>query len=150
MEIIRVEMEQLETLLPLFDAYRMTIVGESNLEESRRFLEEIHGKREAVTFMAVEGEGPDLKGLGFVNLYPLYSSLALRRIWILNDLFIGPRARGQGVATELIERVLRFARETGAIRVELKTDVENTGARALYAAMGFREGDGHIHYRVPL
>ena len=87
--------------------------------------------------------------MGFVNLYPCYSSLVLQRLWILNDLGVASNYRGRGVSKALIKKVQVFAKETNAIRIELKTEVNNTTARNLYKALSFKIDTDNIYYRVP-
>ena len=54
--------------------------------------------------------------MGFVQLYPLFSSTARRprRLWLLNDLYVAPEARQGGVGRALMRRARRLAEETGA------------------------------------
>jgi ribosomal protein S18 acetylase RimI-like enzyme len=87
--------------------------------------------------------------MGFVNLYPCYSSLALQRLWILNDLAVASRFRGRGVSKALIQQARVFAKETKAIRIELKTGINNTTARNLYKSMDFVVDEDNVYYRVP-
>lgn len=58
---------------------------------------------ESVIFIAVEPETDSI--MGFVNLYPSYSTLALQRLWILNDLGVSGDFRGKGVSKALIFKV---------------------------------------------
>jgi GNAT superfamily N-acetyltransferase len=57
----------------------------------------------------------------------------------LEDLYVSEAARGSGLGRALGEAVLDRARERGCRRVELDVDVGNAPARALYAALGFRD-----------
>ncbi len=66
----------------------------------------------------------------------------------LQDLFVDPSARGQGVARALIEAVAAAARERGAQRLYWHTQEHNATARALYDKVaGF---NGFIRYEFPL
>jgi len=66
----------------------------------------------------------------------------------LQDLFVDPSARGQGVARALIESVATIARERGAQRLYWHTQEHNATARALYDKLaGF---NGFIRYDFPL
>ena len=58
------------------------------------------------------------------------------RVWVLNDLFVAPGARRQGVAQALLDAAATFARDDGAIRLELETTPDNRNAQALYEAHG--------------
>ena len=58
----------------------------------------------------------DSKGetLGFVQMFPTFSSIDAHRTWLLGDLFTTPAARGQGVGTLLMNTARDFARLMGA------------------------------------
>jgi ribosomal protein S18 acetylase RimI-like enzyme len=76
--------------------------------------------------------------VGFVQLYPSFSSVSMKPIWILNDLFVAPQARRAGVARSLLEAACELARSTGAARLRLSTAKDNEAAKALYLASGYR------------
>jgi GNAT superfamily N-acetyltransferase len=58
----------------------------------------------------------------------------------LEDLYVRPEARGEGVGRTLVEAVLDRARERGCRRVELDVNSENPAAIALYGSLGFDTG----------
>jgi GNAT superfamily N-acetyltransferase len=66
----------------------------------------------------------------------------------LQDLFTVPEARGQGVATALIEAVFARARADGVSRVHWLTHESNTAAQSLYDKIAVRSG--FIQYRKVL
>ena len=138
----------LEQLAPLFDAYRQFYQQPSDLALARDFLAERLSRAESVVFVA-ERDG---RAVGFVQLYPLFSSTAARprRLWLLNDLFVSPDARGGGVGRALMERARRLAEETGAVGLELATAVTNRGAQRLYESLGYRLDDGFLRYELGL
>jgi ribosomal protein S18 acetylase RimI-like enzyme len=55
----------------------------------------------------------------------------------LEDLFVEERGRGQGLGAALVSYAFERAGERGARRIELDTNEQNTGAIALYEALGF-------------
>ena len=57
------------------------------------------------------------------------------------DIAVAPAARRRGIGRELVARLIEEARELGLDRILLEVREKNTGAIALYAAMGF-ESDG--------
>lgn len=98
------------------------------------------------TWVAVGvGDGPLA---GFVQVYETMSTLSLARVWVLNDLYVEPSARGAGVARALIERVIVEARRAGAVRVDLSTQVGNRKARWLYESLGFKRSTGFLSYEL--
>lgn len=66
----------------------------------------------------------------------------------LEDLFVAPQARGNGIGRALIEDLQTLARARGFHRLYWHTDADNTTARKLYDS--FVLSDGHIRYRLPL
>ena len=66
----------------------------------------------------------------------------------MKRLFVRPVARGQGLAKQLIVRVLDEARRLGYTEVRLDTLPMMGDAQALYAAMGF--ADIEAYYETPI
>ncbi|PZQ99363.1 MAG: GNAT family N-acetyltransferase [Cereibacter sphaeroides] len=64
----------------------------------------------------------------------------------LEDLFVDPSARGQGLGRALIDDLMRIARERGFGRIYWHTEEDNARARALYDS--YTPADGHIRYRM--
>jgi ribosomal protein S18 acetylase RimI-like enzyme len=58
----------------------------------------------------------------------------------LEDLYVAPEARREGVGRTLVEAVAARARERGCRRVELDVNSENPAAMALYRSLGFDTG----------
>jgi len=135
----------LDAVAPLFDAYRQFYGQRSDLAAARAFLAERLARGESVIFVAVASEG---EALGFAQLYPSFSSVSLRRLWILNDLFVGPGVRRGGVGRRLLERAREWAIETEAKGLILATAVTNTAAQALYESCGWRRDDEFQHYHL--
>lgn len=137
----------LDLLAPLFDEYRQFYRATSDPALARRFLRERFQHAESVIFLAVAGDGT---GLGFTQLYPSFSSLSASRIFILNDLFVRPAARRRKAGSLLLAAAARFAREVGAVRLTLTTEVTNTTAQALYEAENWKRQDDFYTYNLPL
>ena len=66
----------------------------------------------------------------------------------LEDLFVSPAARGQGIARALIDDLMTIARAKGWQRLYWMTDADNAVARRLYDRI--IPADGHIRYRMRL
>jgi GNAT superfamily N-acetyltransferase len=82
--------------------------------------------------------------IGFIQLFPSLSSVSMKRVWILNDLFVQEAHRKQGAAKLLMSAVENFARETGAVRIILSTQVSNVAAQSLYKSLGYGELEGWV------
>ena len=66
----------------------------------------------------------------------------------LEDLFLAPAARGQGIGRALIDDLIALARARGWHRLYWHTDEENETARKLYDT--YVQTDGHVRYRMTL
>lgn len=88
----------------------------------------------------------ELVGLVHFLFHPSTSSIA--SVCYLQDVFTAPAARGEGVATALIERVRQEAEQAGASRLYWQTHEGNAVARRLYDAIADRSG--FIVYRIVL
>ncbi|WP_419165616.1 N-acetyltransferase family protein [Candidatus Palauibacter sp.] len=137
-------LEDVGRLAPLFDGYRQFYRQPSDPEGARRFLAERLGAGESRVFVA---ETPEGRAVGFVQLFPSFSSVSMKRLWILNDLFVVPEARKTGVGRALMERARQLAVETGAKGLILETESHNAPAKTLYEDLGW-ELDGTHHYEL--
>ncbi len=117
----------------LFDQYRVFYKQESNTEAAEAFITERIEKNESVIFV-VEENG---EFLGFTQLYPSFSSVSMKKLWILNDLFVSKTARNKGVAQYLLDAAKQFAIETNAKSLNLQTANDNIAAQALYEKNGY-------------
>lgn len=77
--------------------------------------------------------------LAMVNLLFTISTALGERVALLEDMVVSPSARGMGVGSDLLNYAIDFARVSGAKRITLLTDRENTSAQRFYAKHGFAE-----------
>lgn len=147
----RVQIEQatvldLDGLVPLFDSYRQFYRQPSDLAGARLFLLERFRHNQSVVFIAFR----DHTTLGFTQLYPSFSSGAMARILILNDLFVIPEARGCGVGSALLQIAAQYGRRIGALRLVLSTEISNTRAQSLYEKLGWKRDTAFSVYTMAL
>src|SRR5258706_357352 len=102
--IARAGLGDVDLVAPLFDAYRQFYEQAPDAKGARRFIGQRVSDGDSVIFLALSGFGPRAKGAGFTQLYPSYSSVAMKRVWILNDLFVAEEFRRAGVARRLLEK----------------------------------------------
>lgn len=133
MEVVLERPEQFEELVVLFGQYRVSYQQSSGLEAARIFLQERFQNNDSKIFIAHK----DSCGIGFAQLYPSFSSISMKRIWILNDLFVEVSHRKHGVAKLLMSAAENYARETGAVRIILATQITNVAAQTLYESLGY-------------
>jgi len=147
MEIHQAGLDDIEKIVPLFDAYRSFYGAQSDPGMARAFLGERLAHGESIIFLAVAA---NRAAVGFTQLYPSFSSLSARRVYILNDLFVDPLARRQRVAALLLERAAEFGRSAGAVRLSLATALDNRPAQKLYEGLGWKRDGAFCHYDLTL
>ncbi|HET7266852.1 MAG TPA: GNAT family N-acetyltransferase [Oleiagrimonas sp.] len=140
-------LDDLDVLATLFNDYRVFYRQDPDLAGARHFLHERMRLRESVILLASDADSGE--ALGFVQLYPGFSSVAAMRIWILNDLFVSANARRRGVARALLQGARDHARATGVSRLILETNTDNQAAQTLYESEGWERED-NLHYRLPV
>ncbi|MDE3738180.1 MULTISPECIES: N-acetyltransferase [Pseudomonas] len=149
MRIVQATLEHLDLLTPLFVKYR-EFYGELPFpESSRKFLEKRLSRKESVIYLAFPDDD-DTRLLGFCQLYPSFSSLSLKRVWILNDIYVAEDARRQLVADRLLQTAKKMARETNAVRMRVSTSVSNEVAHKVYESIGFHEDTEFKSYILPI
>jgi GNAT superfamily N-acetyltransferase len=145
-EVRQATVADLDLLVPLFDAYRQFYRQPSELERARRFLRERFEHSQSVIFLAFAGAG----AIGFAQLYPSFSSGAMARTFILNDLFVVPEARGHGAGSALLESAAEYGRRVGALRLVLSTEIGNTTAQSVYDRLGWKRDTAFCAWQLTL
>ena len=153
MQIIKIDITQIEMVVSLFDKYRVFYKQPSDVERAKSFLSDRLKNNESVIFVALAKKAADLVPVGFTQLYPTYSSVRTIKNWILNDLYVEPDFRKQGIGEALIKEAMSFAKECGAKFVQLETAVDNFTAQKLYETIGFKKqepGDSFYLYKIDI
>lgn len=142
MKIITATTQHLDRLSPLFNGYRMFYKQSTDMKGALQFLTERFEKHDSVIFMALSESG---QAMGFTQLYPSFSSVAMQRTYILNDLFVAENFRGKKVGEALMEHAKQFAKEMGSRGLTLETDIDNP-AQKLYKRLGWKKDTAVNHY----
>lgn len=138
----RATMADLEDLAVLFNGYREFYQQETDIDGAGQFLKARLEKQDSVIFVYEE----DAMLVGFVQLFPLFSSVRMRPIWLLNDLFVGVSYRGKGISHELIHAAKDHARQTQTGGIMLETHRANEIGNRLYPTEGFQLIDNSNFY----
>lgn len=146
MIIFQATMEDLDGVANLFNLYRTFYQQESDLEGAKNYIKERINKEESVIFVVKDEQNY----LGFTQLYPTFSSISMKRAWILNDLYVDEQARKQGVGELLLHKAKEFAIETGAKSLSLSTAPDNHTAQRLYEKNGYVKDYTFYHYELGL
>lgn len=144
MKVYEATISDLDGLADVFNNYRMFYRQESNVEGAKTFLRNRIEREESIIFVAVE----DGQYLGFTQLYPSFSSISMKELWILNDLFVQESKRGAGIGKKLLEAAKTFALENGAKGLKLQTEIDNMSAQRLYAENGYLRDNRYFHYEL--
>jgi len=134
--------QDLPQLAGLFDQYRVFYHKESDIPAAENFLKERIENKDSEIFVAEENGNL----VGFVHLYPIFSSTRMKRYWLLNDLYVNENNRGKGYSKELIEEAKQLAKSTNACGVLLETGKNNDVGNQLYPACGFELYDSVNFY----
>ena len=146
--IIQATMKDLEEVVVLFDQYRTFYGQESDTNQARTFISSKFENNESVIMLA--RDTIDDESIGFIQMYPSFSSVSMRKIWILNDLFVIEKYRRQGVAQSLLDEAAHYARKTKAKGIELSTASNNVNAQRLYELNGYEKDEVYVHYGLEI
>jgi ribosomal protein S18 acetylase RimI-like enzyme len=146
MEIFQATIEDLEGVSNLFNLYRIFYQQESDLESAKTYIKDRIENKESVLFVVKDKQNY----VGFTQLYPTFSSISLKRAWILNDLYVDNKARKQGVGELLLQKAKEYAIETGAKSLSLSTASDNHFAQRLYEKNGYKRDTQFYHYELDL
>ncbi|WP_299890478.1 GNAT family N-acetyltransferase [uncultured Lacinutrix sp.] len=140
MLIIKAEIQHLNDLVPLFDGYRIFYRQISNNDAVKAFLKERLEKRDTIIFIAYIGD----KAVGYTQLFHSFSSVAMKPIFILNDLFVDSNYRKKGVGVALMNKAKILCKELEYKGIGLQTETTNP-AQHLYESLGWKK-DSDLQY----
>ena len=141
------EATDLHRVAKLFDLYRQFYKQPTDLPLAEKFISERFANRESVVLVASTST-PAI--VGFTQLYATFCSVSAGPIYVLYDLFVEEASRRHGVARALMTASYDYARQTGAIRLELSTAITNVKAQALYESLGWVRDEEFYRYSLPI
>lgn len=145
LDVKRVTVADVSSVALLFDAYRVFYNQPSNLQGAFDFLEQRVTNNQSVVFLASMNN----EAVGFVQMYPVFSSVQMKKAWILNDLFVSESARNNGIGEALLHQAIQFGRETSAAYLLLQTGSDNYRAQSVYEKNGWIKAQDFF-YEYPL
>lgn len=94
-------------------------------------------------FLVAEREADATAGsrlVGFVvaTIEPTIPIYRVREVGFIHDLYVSPDYRNEGIARQLVMRLVERFRELGVVQVRLETAMPNDAARKLFESCGFR------------
>jgi len=135
MKIIKAGLKNLSETARLFDLYRQFYECPADTEQTTRFIKERMEKNESDIFLAIDGKSAS----GFVQLYPSFCSVDMIRIYILYDLYVEEKHRKSGIGESLMNKASQWAKDNGALRLDLLTHKSNAAGQHLYEKLGYKK-----------
>lgn len=146
MEAYQATIEDLEGISNLFNLYRVFYKKESNLESAKEYIyKRLENEDSVIFFVKINN-----KYVGFTQLYPAFSSVSMKKTWILNDLYVDTEAREQGVGEILLNKAKNYSIKTGADSISLITALDNISAQRLYEKNGYEKNSQFYQYKLNL
>ncbi|MFH6604226.1 GNAT family N-acetyltransferase [Maribacter algicola] len=139
--IVQAGPDNLDHLVPLFDGYRVFYQQKSDVASAMDFLLERMRKNESHILLAYYDGQP----AGFTQLYTTFSSVTLQPVYILNDLYVVPEYRQNGIGEALLENAKELCRAKGYKGLALETAIDNP-AQGLYERLGWKKDTHCFHY----
>jgi len=146
MKVTLADSKRVREIAGLFNDYRIFYHQESDIEGAVNFLQARFENNDSVIYTASD----DSHLAGFVQLYPSFSSVSMKRIWILNDLFVCESYRRKDVARQLMQAARNHALGTDAVRLECATETFNAPAQRLYESLEYIKDEAFYHYALRL
>jgi ribosomal protein S18 acetylase RimI-like enzyme len=137
-------LSDINQLAELFDLYRVFYDKKSDIAAAKEFLSQRIKNNESV-IIVTESQG-DKSIVGFTQLYPLFSSTRMKRLWLLNDLYVLPDYRSQRCSIQLIDAAKEHALLTNSVGLMLETAKSNDIGNQLYPRCGFELDADHNYY----
>ena len=143
MHIIKAELQHVPDLIPLFDGYRIFYRQTSDYVKAKTFLTNRIQNQESIIYIAYDDEN----AIGFTQLYPLFSSVSMQPMFLLNDLYVEDNYRSQGIGNLLIDKVKQLCKTLNYKGVAIQTANTNP-AQHLYERLGFvKDPDLHFFWK---
>jgi GNAT superfamily N-acetyltransferase len=125
----------------LFDSYRIFYGQPSNIEAAKVYIAERLDRKESIILVAFDNE----TAVGFTQLYPSFSSVSMKPLYILNDLFVTEEKRGLGIGEALLDAAENLGKALAWKGMVLETAQDNP-AQKLYERKGWVEDKDYKHY----
>ncbi|MEV5028084.1 GNAT family N-acetyltransferase [Paenibacillus sp. LPE1-1-1.1] len=147
-EVKQAAVNHIPEVADLFNQYRIFYKQPSDLNGAAAFISERLHLQQSIIFIAVNQANGEV--IGFTQLYPSFSSVSMKRSFILNDLFVAESYRGHGAAQLLLDQAKSYALVNGAKGLELSTAMDNSQAQRLYERNGFEKDEVYFHYYLSI
>ena len=76
--------------------------------------------------------------VGFIQLYPSFSTVSLKRQWILNDLYVKEEYRNKGYAKETVSEIVAYYRTLSKATLHTEVYPFNRASLVVLVSCGFQ------------
>lgn len=143
MKIRSVKNSDINNVAKLFNDYRVFYRKESDFNGAKSFISDRFTNNDSKIYVC---EGEDKELVGFVQLYPIFSSTRMQKSWLLNDLFVNSSHRGKKISIQLIEKAKNLVEMSDAFGLFLETEKSNLIGNNLYPKTGFKLNEDSNFY----
>ncbi|WP_299806091.1 GNAT family N-acetyltransferase [uncultured Shewanella sp.] len=146
-KVVRASTEHLDAVAKLFNQYRQFYQQADDLALARSFIGQRIHEATSVIFIALSSQN---QPLGFIQLYPTFSSISAKTSLILNDLYVTNHARKRGIGRALMLSAIDYAKSQDVASLSLQTHHENSQAQALYESLLFKKDNEFFSYALDI
>ena len=118
----------------------------TDVEAAAEFISARLQNNESVIFIAFDNED----AVGFTQLYPIFTSVGLKKTWLLNDLYVAANVRGKGAATALLNAAKQHGIATNSKWLLLETANDNFTAQKVYEKNNWKKIEQYCFYTLQL
>ena len=134
-KIINLTYDFIDEFAVLMDEYRVFYGKQSNFNESKQYVSHLLKDKKVIFLMAITG---DKRSIGFCTLFQSYSSVQVKKIFILNDLYVHKNHRHHGYGTKLLDAAITLAKREKVKFLKLETAKDNVTAQSVYEKHGWK------------
>ncbi len=139
--IIQAKEEHIPILIPLLNKYRIFYGQNSDEPGAGRFLEARIKNKDSTIFIAFYNGSP----AGFTQLYSTFSTVNLKPLFILNDLYVYNEFRKKGIGEELLNSAKNYCILLDYKGLALETAINNP-TQKLYKRLGWKKNTSSLYY----
>ena len=142
MEVRLMQYSDIDQVAVLLEEFRLLYGAPPDLEKTLQYLKDRFENEQSKIFIALDGN----EYLGFCQMYPTFSSISLKKLYILKELYVVKSHRKKGVAKELIQHAEKSAKRFNTIGLIIETRITNQSALKFYDSVGYLKEGEHIYY----
>lgn len=139
--IIKASKEHIDELEYIFSQYQIFYNQEPDSKKNLQFLKNVITKEEAIFHIAYINKNIG----GFTGIYFSYSSVSAEKIAIINDLFVLPKYRKQGIGKKMMKHAIDYLSNSEISHIRWCTKDDNLEAQGLYKEFSDNKSKW-IHY----